>query len=270
MTLRIDRVEGDVMAVNAFVLHGPSGLVVVDGMLTVSDARKVRRIVDEADLPLEGVVVTHAHPDHYAGLGHIVDQKRVPIVATEAVDRVIRRDDAIKEGIVGPMMGEEWPTVRLLPNKTVSDGAVVTMGGISLRVEELGPGESPADSLWHLDETNVFAGDVAYNGMHAYLADGRWTEWLDVLVRLESSLPPEVTLHVGHGPAGGKELLGAQRRYVETFVAAVSEHRDAIAAGDHAPVLAQMRELLPTEDLLFLLDLSIDPVHEALVASDTI
>jgi hypothetical protein len=35
---------------------------------------------------------------------------------------------------------------------------------------------------------------------------------------------------------------------------------DAVAAGDHAPVLAAMRAVLPNDDLLFLLDLSIDPV----------
>jgi hypothetical protein len=43
------------MAVNAFVIHGPDGLVVMDGMLTVSDAGRVRRAIDDADRPLAGV-----------------------------------------------------------------------------------------------------------------------------------------------------------------------------------------------------------------------
>ena len=38
MSYRIDRIAGQVMPVNSFVVHGPDGLVVVDGMLTVSDA----------------------------------------------------------------------------------------------------------------------------------------------------------------------------------------------------------------------------------------
>ena len=38
MPNRIDRIEGQVMAVNSFVIHAPEGLVVVDGMLTLSDA----------------------------------------------------------------------------------------------------------------------------------------------------------------------------------------------------------------------------------------
>jgi hypothetical protein len=35
---RIDRIEGRVMPVNSYLIHGPEGLVLVDGMLTVSDA----------------------------------------------------------------------------------------------------------------------------------------------------------------------------------------------------------------------------------------
>ena len=266
MTHRVDRIEGQVMAVNAFLIHGPAGLVVVDGMLTVTDAGLVRHAIDDADRHLAGVVITHPHPDHYAGLGHLVSDHDVPIVATRAVDEVIRRDDSTKNAIVGPMMGDEWPTARPFPNQVVDPGTQVTLGGVTLEVEELGPGESPLDSLWRLDAGTVFAGDVVYNGMHAYLADGHWEGWLATLSRLEHELPDDVTLYVGHGPPGGKALLSIQRRYIETFVAAVTDHADALAAGDHAPVIAAMKKLLPTDELLFLMDLSIDPVLTGLTA----
>lgn len=260
MPHRIDRIEGKVMPVNSFVIHGPEGLVVVDGMLTVSDAALVRSMVDLAGQPLAGVVITHPHPDHYAGLGDLVGQDDVPIVATAAVDAVIRRDDAIKNDIVGPMMGDEWPATRVFPNQVVDDGAEVRLGGVTLTVQEVGPAESHVDSLWRLDERTVFAGDIACNQMHAYLADGRWEDWLNALTRLEAELPADVTLHVGHGAAGGRELLAAQRRYIEAFVAAVRQHADAITAGDHTAVIAAVQALVPGDDLLFLADLSIEPV----------
>ena len=69
---------------------------------------------------------------------------------------------------------------------------------------------------------------------------------------------------VGHGSPGGKDLLTAQRRYVETFVAAVEAHADAIDEGDHRGVTEAMRHLLPTDSLLFLMDLSIEPTLAAL------
>jgi glyoxylase-like metal-dependent hydrolase (beta-lactamase superfamily II) len=267
MSHRIDRIAGSVMPVNAYVVHGPTGVVVVDGMLTVSDARTLREAVDGSGLPLAGVVITHPHPDHYAGLGHLVDSDDIPIVATPGVDAVIRRDDALKEEVVGPMMGDEWPQTRRFPNRVVEPGSEVGLGGLTLEVDELGPGESHVDSIWRLDPRTVFAGDVAYSGMHAYLADGQWHGWLDTLTRLERELPDDATLHVGHGPEGGKDLLRTQRRYIETFIAAVTANADAVAAGDHAPVIGAMQKLLPTDQLLFLMDLSIEPVLAALPAT---
>jgi glyoxylase-like metal-dependent hydrolase (beta-lactamase superfamily II) len=264
VTYQIDRIEGRAMAVNSFVIHGPNGAVVVDGMLTVSDAALVREAVERAGRPLAGVVITHPHPDHYAGLGHVIVDAQVPIVATRAVDEVIRRDDSLKNEVVGPMMGADWPTSRLFPNQTVDAGGEVTLGGITLSVEELGPGESSVDSIWWLDPGTVFAGDVAYNGMHAFLADGHWEEWLATLARLDRDLPTDVTLYVGHGPAGGKELLAGQRRYIEAFLEAVSRNGAAIDDGDHCGVVMAMKRLLPNEDLLFLMELSIDSVHSAL------
>jgi hypothetical protein len=77
-----------------------------------------------------------------------------------------------------------------------------------------------------------------------------------------------VTLHVGHGPPAGKQHLAAQGRYIETFIAAVSEQARAIEAGDHTAVVAAMRQLLPSDDLLFLMDLSIEPIHAALTAAN--
>jgi hypothetical protein len=58
--------------------------------------------------------------------------------------------------------------------------------------------------------------------------------------------------------------LTAQRQYIEVFITAISRYADAIAAGDRAAVIDTMRTLLPTDDLLFLMDLSIEPVLAAL------
>jgi glyoxylase-like metal-dependent hydrolase (beta-lactamase superfamily II) len=259
MTGQIDRIEGRVMPVNAFLVHGPDGVVVVDGMLTVTDAALVRQAIDDTGYPLAGVVVTHPHPDHYAGLAHLVGTDDVPIVATNAVDAIIRRDDQLKDEVVGPMMGDEWPTRRVFPNRILNNGDDVRLGGLTLSVRELGPGESHVDSMWQLDENTIFAGDIAYNGMHAYLADGRWREWLVTLDRVEEDLPDDVTLYVGHGPPGGKDLLAGQRRYIETFVDAVEAHAEAVDHGDHSGVIEAMKRLLPTDSLLFLMDLSIEP-----------
>lgn len=120
-------------------------------------------------------------------------------------------------------------------------------------------GRIGGNTIGRLNDTTLFVGDLAYNRMHAYLADGYWRDWLTLLTRLERELPDDAVLHVGGDP-GTKSLLATQRRYVEAFVEAVREHADAVTAGDHPPVVQAMQAPLPTEALLFLMDLSFEPL----------
>jgi glyoxylase-like metal-dependent hydrolase (beta-lactamase superfamily II) len=252
--------------VNAYVVEGRAGSVVIDATLTVSDGRALRAYVEQLGKPLLGVIVTHAHPDHYGGLVELVRGLEVPVFASEGVAAVIRRDDPTKEQILRPMFGEEWAPERAFPNQEVSDGEVISLDEISLRVSDLGPNESPHDTIWSLEspDRHVFSGDLAYDRHHCYLADGFHQEWLTNLSRVRAELPVGVTLHPGHGEPCGTEALDWQQGYIHTFLQAVdradwSDHDAARAA-----VTARMLEYLPSHTLQFLMELSIDPIAEQL------
>jgi glyoxylase-like metal-dependent hydrolase (beta-lactamase superfamily II) len=258
------RIESQVggTPVNAYLVEGERHLVAIDSTLTVSGGRAVRAQVEEIGKPLAALLVTHAHPDHYGGAVEAVAGTEAPIVATAGVDEVIRRDDATKEGILRPMFGEEWPAERAFPSQIVESGEELTFGDIELTVLDLGPGESPHDSIWFLgdDRAIVFSGDQGYNHMHCYLADGHWESWLANLDRLAADLPAGVTLMPGHGDEAGRELLDWQRGYIERFVEAVraADWGDAERAKEH--VVEAMASYQPGDDLRFLMELSTEPV----------
>ncbi len=254
--------------VNAYIVESPSGVVVVDSTLTVSDGAALRERVAAREKPLLGVAITHAHPDHYGGLAELIRGADVPVFATAGVDAVIRHDDSAKEQILRPMFGDEWAVQRAFPNTTVADGETVTLDGIALRVTDLGPGESPHDSIWTLagDGRTVFSADVAYDRRHCYLADGFHKEWLGNIARLRSELPPGTTLHPGHGEPCGLEVLDWQERYIETLLEAVRSADWSDAAAANAAVVTRMREYLPTQELEFLMQLSIAPLADQLAA----
>lgn len=245
--------------VNAYVVESPDELVVVDATLTVADGRALRDRVAALDKPLAGVIITHAHPDHYGGLVELLaGRQHVPVHATQSVIDAIVRDDPVKEQILRPMFGDQWPARRTFPDTPVADGATLRLGRIALRVSDLGPGESPADSIWALSDGRVFSADLAYGRHHCYLADGFHEPWLANLDRLQSELPPGATLHPGHGLPCGLEVLDWQRGYIHTMLHAI----DTADWSDHdharAQVAAHMRAYLPTETLAFLMELSID------------
>jgi glyoxylase-like metal-dependent hydrolase (beta-lactamase superfamily II) len=248
--------------VNAYIVEGLFGAVVVDSTLTVSDGRALRSSVDALGKPLLGVIVTHAHPDHYGGLVELVRDLDVPVFATKGVADVIRRDDPVKEQILRPMFGEEWAARRAFPNQTVADGELVSLDGIRLRVTDLGPSESPHDSVWSLADSDrrVFSADLVYDRHHCYLADGFHQQWLANITRARQELPAGVTLHPGHGEPCGAEALDWQEGYIKTFLEAVTaaDWSDTDAARAH--VTARMLDYLPSSALQFLMELSIDPV----------
>jgi glyoxylase-like metal-dependent hydrolase (beta-lactamase superfamily II) len=264
MPAAVHRVESSVGAtpVNAYLIEGERDVVAVDATLTVSGGEALRERIAAIAKPLSAVVLTHAHPDHYGGVVALLDAQEAPVVATAGVDDVIRRDDAMKEEILRPMFGDEWPAERVFPTEIVKDGAELSFGDIELTVRDLGPGESPHDSVWFLGEpkTTVFSGDQAYNRMHGFLADGYWEDWLAHIQALAAELPPDATLHPGHGKPGGLDLLTWQRGYIERFIDAVhaADWIDAERATDE--VMATLREYVGGEDLLFLAQLSVVPV----------
>ncbi len=269
--LIVHRFQASLFPINAYLVETPTVVIAVDATLGLSDGRRLRARIDETRKPLAGVIVTHAHPDHYGAVCALVSGLRVPIYAVGGVDDVIRRDDADKECILRPMFGEEWATVRAFPTHRVADGDRITLGDATLRVVDVGPGESPHDSWWMLESaphTHVFAGDLVYNRMHAYLADGYTDQGLANLARAKRELPPDAELHVGHGdPVRGLAMLDWQIGYIREFVDAVrtGANREVLGGDALAEAVARrMKTYLPKDDLEFLMRLSVEPTRERL------
>jgi glyoxylase-like metal-dependent hydrolase (beta-lactamase superfamily II) len=248
--------------VNAYLVETESGLVAIDSLLRVSDSRAMRAGVEWIGKPLLAVLLTHSHPDHYGGLTELVAGDDIPIIAPQGVIDTIIRDDPLKEEILRPMFGDEWATERTFPNTPIDDGESVTFDEATFTVIDLGPSESPHDSPWILgaDERAVFLGDQIYDRKHCFLADGFYERWLANIADLRERFADDVVLHVGHGGPAGREDFEWQRRYIEIFV-------DSVEAADwsepdtaHAAVVDRMKEYLPSDELQFLMELSIEPI----------
>jgi glyoxylase-like metal-dependent hydrolase (beta-lactamase superfamily II) len=91
------------------------------------------------------------------------------------------------------------------------------------------------------------------------LADGFAAEWLACLDRLERKLIPSAVLYAGHGAPGGSALIDAQRQYVRSLTGSVERHLSKSPETRRAAVVADMKRLLPTDALAFLMELSVDP-----------
>ena len=262
--LRVEQTTG--FPVNAYIIEGPEGLVVVDSLLTNTASKDLRASVDAKGKPLQAVLLTHPHPDHYAGLGNLVDGLDVPIYAVPGVADVVSREDEAKNILISGMFGPEWPSNRVFPTDTVVEGETLSFGpGLSFEVLDIGPGESFHDSVFVLKGNTpaAFVGDLVFSLMHAYMADVQNPAWIAALDRLKSELPEDMVLHVGHGAPVTPAFMTWQRNYLEIFDRAIhaADWSDPDAAT--ASVMQTMTAYLPNEDLAFLLQLSIAPNAQA-------
>jgi glyoxylase-like metal-dependent hydrolase (beta-lactamase superfamily II) len=201
--------------VNSYLVEGAEGVVAIDSPLLLSDGRAFHARLEALRKPLLGVLVTHPHPDHYNTIGELLAGEEVPVIAHRDVDREIRAKDEAKRAQWGPMFGDEWPSSATFPNRTAADEETVELGDLRFTAWDFGPGESVSETVWLLDGGDVaFVGDLAFNGTHAYLTDGRTEAWLRAIDRAEESLAGVRTLYVGHGAPGAPAVFAEQRRYL--------------------------------------------------------
>jgi glyoxylase-like metal-dependent hydrolase (beta-lactamase superfamily II) len=242
--------------VNSHLVEGADGVVAIDAPLLRSDGRAFRARLEALKKPLLAVIVTHPHPDHYNTIGELLAGEDVPVIAHRDVDREIRDNDDAKRAQWGPMFGDEWPASATFPNQTVADEETVEFGDLRFTAWDFGPCESASETVWLLgDGATAFIGDLAFNGTHAYLADGRTGAWLRAIDRAEESVAGVRTLYVGHGPPTVPAALAEQRRYllmVREAIGRVADGRPKLTEDEANRVTSLMERYLPIAPLSWL------------------
>lgn len=262
--------------VNGYLIETANGVVAIDSALTVSESKALKARLDAINKPLLGVLLTHPHPDHVAGVTYLVQGSSssgdVPIISLESVERIMNATEEAKHSQWTPVFKEEWISKWTYPNQNVRDQETVTFDGLTYRAHDFGPGgDSDANSIWIIENGTriAFVGDLIFNGHHPYIADDHIQDWLKNLDRARDSLANITTIYPGHGQPGSIDLIDSQKRYLLTYIDEVRElsgGNSSLTEEAKIQLTQRMEEFLPNAGLSFLIAQSADPVAAELAA----
>jgi glyoxylase-like metal-dependent hydrolase (beta-lactamase superfamily II) len=257
--------------VNAYLVETQRGVVAIDATLTESESKALRKEFEALKKPLLAVLVTHPHPDHVAGIANLVANDEARIIATQPVLHLMRRLEEPKRRQWGPVFGAEWVQKWTYPNTVAKSGDKLAFDGVTYSVLDLGPGgDSEANSVWFIDspERTAFLGDLVFNGVHSYVADGFLLAWLANLTRLERLCQGMKLVFPGHGPPGAPaQLLAQQREYLLTLASHVKEVASGRTTLDDAAkkeIETRMTARYPNAGLPWLIPMNVDPIAREL------
>lgn len=178
---------------------------------------------------IEGIVLTHAHPDHIGGVNQVrAHFGAMPVYKLPWPDSV---PTSIPKGDAGDEARANPDTLADGPLELLEDGDLIEMEGASLRAI-FTPGHAPDHLCFLLEEEgNLFSGDnVLGIGTTVIPAEsGDLGEYMDSLERVLAKRPHEI--YPAHGPRI-EDGCAKIREYLSHRLDREEQVLAALAAGD--------------------------------------
>lgn len=199
------------------IVETADGLVVFDAVFHVKHAEELANYIAELGKPVNRIVLSHIHPDHWSGLGvpHARFPK-APIYAFPEIIAYIRKNgqkilDARNEAF-GPVVAKT-PT---LPDHDLAVGEA-TIGGVRFEFERQPDGESDWQSIVRLPVAGVvMAFDLVFPPeTHLFTVANYYDHWVEILRGLKGDAAKGYdTLMIGHGKPVGFDVIESNIAYL--------------------------------------------------------
>ncbi len=176
------------------------------------DVDKLLAALNERELTLSKILLTHGHMDHVGGTAEISEKLSVPIIGPH-------KDDAFWIEALGDqakMMGFT-PVSVFEPNQWLNDGDNVSVGNVELSVHHC-PGHTPGHVVFfHQPTAQAFVGDVLFHGSigRTDFPRGNHDQLITSIREKLWPLGDDVNFVPGHGP----ESTFGEERSNNPFVA---------------------------------------------------
>ncbi|PPD15526.1 MAG: hypothetical protein CTY25_06055 [Methylobacterium sp.] len=206
-------------AVNSYILSGTDSIAILDGQRTGIEARQVVALARGIGKPVDAIVLSHEHPDHFGGLQILADAfPQAPILASETTARLVVQNGAATLAFMKTVFGNAMPDTVPRPTRILADGEKLRLAGLDWVVDQRGPCEALGMTMLHQSERNIlFAADLVGNRVTPWLVDKSTGAWLAELETARTRYAGIITCLPGHGAAAPARALMDQEMSYLTF-----------------------------------------------------
>ena len=177
------------------LIYGSRDAVLTDPGMTSDQARAVGDWVAGHGRNLTDIFITHGHGDHWFAAAVLAERFGSRVVASAGTIAQMRASVATR-----PLLWDKLYAGLIPPSPvtavTVPDNRF-TLEGHELVIVEVGDSDSTDTSVLHVPDLGlIVAGDVIYNGVHMYLAQGAivggFGRWRDAIDKVEALKPRHI------------------------------------------------------------------------------
>ncbi|MEL6149664.1 MAG: MBL fold metallo-hydrolase [Chloroflexota bacterium] len=182
--------------VTSHIIETANSLVIVDSQVAQTFARDFRAYVDSIGKPVERIMLSHEHPDHWMGANNFAE---FPFFATETT--IANTVAAIEAGTVdnlAALFGEdEVPDEPNAPTEAITVDSEM-IDGVTFEYATYTNHESADSLVITLPEAGTaIVQDLLYNNTHFFPGVDR-DNWISILQELRAQSSADLLL-VGHG-----------------------------------------------------------------------
>jgi glyoxylase-like metal-dependent hydrolase (beta-lactamase superfamily II) len=202
--------------VNTQMIEGPTAVVIFDGQLLLPYAAEVASYVQTLGKPIDRIILSHGHTDHWGGLQVLTE--RFPdarVFALDGIaDQVRARGPARLDGL-RRTYGDKVATKVTIPTEIITEG-VQRIDGVTYDFKRFVDGESDLQLAALLpDQKVLMAFDLVFSpNQHLFTGANQFDHWIIVLESLKA-LQGYDTIIIGHDTPVGRSAIDSTITYVK-------------------------------------------------------
>lgn len=190
-----------VFANSTHIIETANNLVLIDTQFLLPNAMDFRAYAESLGKPIERVLLTHHHPDHFLGSEAFADLDVYALAETSDLIAEVGQDEVDeKQADFGPAIASSFVVPQVVEPGTVE------IDGVAFEFILVKNAEAEFQLVTRLPDYDVVSvGDIVYSDVHLIMA-GSPPSWIEALETLKAESTESTIVLAGHGVPGGPDL----------------------------------------------------------------